>query len=87
MGPLEVLLVIIIALIIWGPGKIPEVARTMGSITRTLRKTTSDLTTMVTKELSTAEKSLPDRLKEGVSAPPGGSATKEGTNADKPGEQ
>ncbi len=51
MGPMEVLLIIIVALIIWGPGKLPEIARTLGRIMRNLRKVTSDLTTAVTKEL------------------------------------
>lgn len=51
MGPLEILLILVIALIIWGPGKIPEVARTLGRTVSSLRKATADLTTVVTKEL------------------------------------
>ena len=51
MGPLEVLLILIVALIIWGPGKIPEIARTLGKTVRTLRKASFDLTTTLTKEI------------------------------------
>ncbi|MFC2044104.1 twin-arginine translocase TatA/TatE family subunit [Chloroflexota bacterium] len=56
LGLGEVLLVLVIALIIWGPERIPEVARTLGKTVRTFRKATFDLTNMVTKEFSIEEK-------------------------------
>ncbi len=56
MGPMEILLILALALIIWGPGKIPEVARTIGKVVYTLRKTTFDFTKLVTKELDSEEK-------------------------------
>ena len=59
IGFLEILLILVIALIIFGPGKLPEIARMMGRAVRTLRKATFDLTTVVTKELSTEEKDRP----------------------------
>lgn len=52
----EILLILIIALIVLGPGKVPEMARTLGKIVRALRKATTDLTTAVTKEIETEEK-------------------------------
>ncbi|MBI2288127.1 MAG: twin-arginine translocase subunit TatB, partial [Chloroflexi bacterium] len=59
MGPLEILLILIVALIIWGPGRIPEIARTLGRMVRSLRKLSSEFTTTITKELDAAEKQLP----------------------------
>lgn len=59
MGIGEILLVMVVALIIWGPGKMPELARTLGKTMRALKKATADLTTIVTKELSTEEKDRP----------------------------
>ena len=56
IGTWEILLILVVALIIWGPGKLPEIARTMGRAVRTLRKATSDLSTAVTKELDMEEK-------------------------------
>ncbi len=56
MGIGEILLILVVALIIWGPGKIPEIARTLGRTVRAFRKATFDLTSAVTKELSTEEK-------------------------------
>ena len=59
MGMLEILLILVVALIIWGPKKIPEIARTLGKIVHTLRRATFDLTSTVTKELNTEEKDHP----------------------------
>ena len=55
MGSGEVLLIIIVALIIWGPGKLPEIARTIGKAMSSLRQTSSDLTSQIKKELEAEE--------------------------------
>jgi len=55
MGIAEILLVIVVALIIWGPGKIPEIARTLGKAVGILRKTSLDLTEQIKKELEIEE--------------------------------
>jgi sec-independent protein translocase protein TatA len=59
IGGWEILLVLIIALLIWGPGRVVEVGRTLGKWVRILRKATSDLTAQVTKELDRQEKEPP----------------------------
>ena len=59
MGSWEILLILILALIIWGPGRLPEIARTLGKTVRTLRKATFDLTTAVTKEIEGKENDHP----------------------------
>lgn len=51
MGMGEIVLILIVALIIWGPGRIVEIGRVLGKTARTLRKVSSDLTAQVTKEL------------------------------------
>ena len=56
MGIGEILLILVVALVIWGPGKIPEIARTLGKTLSTLRKASLDLTTQVKKELDAEEK-------------------------------
>ncbi len=63
MGPMEILLIVVVALIIWGPGKLPEIARTLGKAMRILRKSTSDFTAAVTKEISLEEKDSPPQPK------------------------
>lgn len=56
MGIWEILLILVVALIIWGPGKIPEIGRMLGKIVATLRKTSFDLTTQIRKELEEEKK-------------------------------
>ena len=59
IGLPEILLILIVALIIWGPERIPEIARTLGKTIRTFKKITSDLTTTITKELDLDGKNPP----------------------------
>lgn len=59
----EVLVILVVALIIWGPGRIVEVGRTLGKIVRVLKKASFDLTAQVTKELE-KEEEQPPRSKE-----------------------
>ncbi len=47
----EILLVLVFSLIIWGPGRMVEIARTLGKLAHTLKKVTSDFTATVTKEI------------------------------------
>lgn len=44
MGPMEILVIMVIALLIFGPGKLPEIAQGIGKGIREFRAATSDLT-------------------------------------------
>ena len=77
MGMGEIVLILVVALIIWGPEKIPEIARTLGRVARTLRKASFDLTTQISKELEVEDKSNPSQ-----STTNSGAETKESSNAD-----
>ncbi len=60
MGAGEILFILILALIFWGPNKLPEIARALGKTVRTFRKAAFDLTSEITKEVETERKvSLP----------------------------
>ena len=63
IGTAEVLLILIVALIIWGPGRIVEIGRTLGKTVRAIRKATYDLTAEVTKELEQEQKDHPPQPK------------------------
>jgi len=52
----EVLLILVLALIIWGPKRLPGIARTLGKTARTLRKATNDFTSQITREMDIEEK-------------------------------
>ena len=56
MGIMEIVLILVVALIIWGPGKIPEIARNLGKYMNAMKKMSFDLTTQVKKELELEEK-------------------------------
>ena len=51
----EILLILVIALIIWGPKRLPEIARTLGKTLHSLRKATNDFTSQVTREIDIEE--------------------------------
>ncbi|MBA7656471.1 Sec-independent protein translocase protein TatB [subsurface metagenome] len=59
IGTGEILLILVVALIIWGPNRLPQIARTMGKTVRALKKATYDLTSEVTKEIDIKEKDNP----------------------------
>ncbi len=61
LGMGEILLVIVVALIIWGPGKMPEIARKLGKAVGTLRKISFDLTAEIRKELEKEEIDSPSQ--------------------------
>ena len=56
IGIWEVLFILVVALIIWGPGRIVEIGTKLGKIARTLKRASFDLTAQVTKELEVEEK-------------------------------
>ncbi len=51
IGPGEVLVILIVALLVFGPEKLVEIGKTLGKTVHSFRKAASDLTTQVTKEL------------------------------------
>jgi TatA/E family protein of Tat protein translocase len=66
IGPGELLFILIIALIIFGPGKLPEVARGLGKAVGDFRRASQGLTDSLTQELNTS----PTRTEERPEPPP-----------------
>ena len=56
VGSAEVLVILLVAMLVVGPRKIVELARTIGKIIRTIKKAALDLTSSVTKELELEDK-------------------------------
>jgi len=44
IGPVELILILIIALVVFGPGKLPDVANSLGKSVREFRRAASDIT-------------------------------------------
>jgi TatA/E family protein of Tat protein translocase len=66
IGPGELILILLLALVIFGPNKLPEMARNIGKALNEFRKTSQEVTSAVTRELDLAE--LTKEAK--VTAPP-----------------
>jgi len=59
IGTWEILLILVLALVIMGPGKLTEFARTLGKTVRAIKKASADLTATVTREIALQEKEPP----------------------------
>ena len=61
MGPLEILLILVVALLVFGPERLPEIGRTIGKTVRAFRKGAFDLTAQMTKELEGEKEQQPGK--------------------------
>lgn len=77
VGPLEVLLILIIALIFLGPGKLPEVGAKAGKAVRDFRRVADDARYELTREAEPERQPLPP-LPGGEEGPPPPRQTKAG---------
>jgi TatA/E family protein of Tat protein translocase len=67
MGPLEIVIVLLVAIIAFGPGRLPQLARNLGKGIQAFKRATTDLTAEVTKEfdeLDKEEEELPQQRKQ-----------------------
>ncbi len=64
IGGWEILLILLVALLIYGPGRIVGVARNVGKIVHTLKNATSTITAQISKELEEQEKSKTAKVDE-----------------------
>jgi sec-independent protein translocase protein TatA len=65
IGPQEIILILVIALIVFGPSRLPEIGRTVGKSLREFRRATSDIRDELTggldDEYDTDEETTPIR--------------------------
>ena len=62
IGPFELLLVLILALLILGPGKLPEVGNALGRTIREFRKASTDVQESLSVEPASADASAARRV-------------------------
>ena len=67
-GPLELVIILVIALIILGPGKLPDVGASLGKSIREFRKASSDIQEAATVQVDTSP--LPPEAAAGPAAQP-----------------
>lgn len=56
LGPAEVILVLVIALIVFGPGRLPEVGQALGKSIREFREASSEITQELSQEIEATER-------------------------------
>ena len=56
MGAGEIILILVVAMIIFGPGKLIGISKSLGKMVYNLKKVSSDLTTQITKEIEEKDK-------------------------------
>jgi TatA/E family protein of Tat protein translocase len=62
MGPLgiqELILIVVIALIVFGPKKLPELGRSVGKALGEFRRASNDIKRTIEKEIEQAEETKP----------------------------
>lgn len=60
IGPTEIILLIILALILFGPKKLPELAKAAGEAVRVFREETQKVTSSVEESRTTTSESITD---------------------------
>ena len=78
IGIWEIVLIIVVILLVVGPHRLPEIARTLGKAFRTIKKASSDLSSNITKEIEESKSVKPSTP--AAPSPPANPAT----TADKP---
>jgi Tat protein translocase TatB subunit len=58
IGPGELLLILILALIVFGPRRLPEIGRNLGQMIRELREASDDITDQFRREMEAASDEL-----------------------------
>jgi sec-independent protein translocase protein TatA len=51
IGPLEIILILILGLLVFGPGKLPQIGKDLGKTFRSFKKAATDISAQVSKEL------------------------------------
>ncbi len=67
IGPTELLLIFIIALLVFGPKKLPEIGKTVGKAIREFKKASDEIKGRIEEEIQASEiKDVQKDLKEGM---------------------
>jgi sec-independent protein translocase protein TatA len=87
-GPLELVIILVIALLILGPGKLPDVGAALGKSIREFRKASSDVQDAVKVNVDTSPLPAPTSATPVTASPPAEAAAPDGASvaAAEPGE-
>ncbi len=67
IGTQEILMILLVAMLVIGPNKIAEFGKTLGNITRNIKKASTDFTSNLNREIEAEDKnkksSIPQNVK------------------------
>jgi TatA/E family protein of Tat protein translocase len=67
IGPMELVLIFVIALLVFGPKKLPEIGRSVGKALREFKKTSDEIKGRIEEEIEASElKDIRKEIKSGV---------------------
>jgi TatA/E family protein of Tat protein translocase len=55
IGPMELILIFVIALLVFGPKKLPEIGRSVGKALREFKKTSDEIKSRIEEEIDASE--------------------------------
>jgi sec-independent protein translocase protein TatB len=56
IGTQEILMILLVAILVIGPNKIADFGKTLGNVSRNLKKASTDFTTSINREIEEEEK-------------------------------
>lgn len=64
IGPLELLIILVVALLVFGPKKLPEIGSVLGKAIREFRKATTEISQNISREMEASKKGLEETQKD-----------------------
>jgi sec-independent protein translocase protein TatA len=55
IGPMELILIFVVALLVFGPKKLPEIGRSVGKAIREFKKTSEEIKSRIEEEIEASE--------------------------------
>lgn len=74
IGPMELILILVVALIVFGPRRLPEIGAALGKALREFREMSQDITSDISRELEAARQDVTHELEATHQAALGGGA-------------
>jgi sec-independent protein translocase protein TatB len=66
IGTQEILMILLVAMLVIGPNKIAEFGKTLGNITRNIKKASTDFTSNLNREIDAEDKSKKSSIPQNI---------------------
>ncbi len=66
IGTQEILMILLVAMLVIGPNKIAEFGKTLGNVTRNIKKASTDFTSNLNREIDAEDKSKKSSLPQNI---------------------